>query len=193
MKLAGDRFIPREQAVVWAALNDPATLRQSIQGCESLTRIGTNEFQMMMLAAIGPVRARFNAKLTMSEVQAPTSYVLTFTGNGGAAGFGSGKAHVQLEPQSGGTRMRYEASAQVGGKMAQVGSRLVQGVAEKLSEQFFTSFVAQVEANSPPDGAPQSGQHEAATSPADRWYRQRRVWAAVGALALVVMFWAASH
>jgi carbon monoxide dehydrogenase subunit G len=178
-------------------------LQKSIQGCESLTRTGPNEFQMVMLAAIGPVRAHFKAKLTMSEVQPPTSYVLTFAGNGGAAGFGNGSAHVRLEPEPGGTRMSYEASAQVGGKMAQVGSRLVQSVAEKLSEQFFTSFVAQVEANSQAAASPRTPQHDAAAAPtadakpitraggAASWYRQPQVWAAVAAASAVALVWAA--
>lgn len=142
MKLTGERLIPREQALVWEKLNDPEILRQSIPGCDSLTAVSPELLTLEMVAAVGPVRAKFKAKLTLSNVQPPTSYSLTFDGNGGVAGFGKGTANVRLEAEGDATRLHYDATAQVGGKIAQVGARLVQAVAEKLADQFFTNFVA---------------------------------------------------
>jgi carbon monoxide dehydrogenase subunit G len=153
MKLTGERLIPRKQALVWEKLNDPEILRQSIPGCDSLTAVGPELLTLEMVAAVGPVRARFKARLTLSNVQPPTSYSLTFDGSGGVAGFGKGTADVRLEPEGDSTRLYYDATAQVGGKIAQVGARLVQAVAEKLAEQFFTNFVALLGSDEPGDEA----------------------------------------
>jgi carbon monoxide dehydrogenase subunit G len=190
VKLTGERFIARDQQAVWEALNDPYTLQKSIKGCESLVQTGPNEFQIVMMVVVGPVRANFKAKLSMSDVQPPTSYVLTFAGSGGSAGFGNGTARVYLEPEGLGTSIRYEASAQVGGRLAQVGSRLMQGVAEILSAQFFASFVDQVEAQGV---APATASGLAAgTGPAAArpdWYRRPRTWIAFGAAAAGLLLW----
>jgi hypothetical protein len=186
VKLTGESFIARDQQAVWEALNDPYTLQKSIKGCESLVQTGPNEFQIVMLVVVGPVRASFKAKLSMSDVQPPTSYVLTFAGNGGSAGFGNGTARVDLQHEGLGTRIRYEASAQVGGRLAQVGSRLVQGVAEKLSAQFFASFVDQVEAQGvapASSSGPPAGTGRAAARV--DWYRQPLTWIAFAAAAAV--------
>ena len=145
MKLTGDRLIPRERSLVWGKLNDPEILRQAIPGCDTLVRSGPDEFQIEMVAAVGPVRAKFKARLVLSDIQPPVSYLLTFTGNGGVAGFGNGTAQVRLEEEGDATRLHYTVGAQVGGKIAQIGARLVQGVAEKLAEKFFGNFVKLLE------------------------------------------------
>lgn len=209
MKLNGQRSIPRSQQIVWDALNDPAILARAIPGCEKLERTGTDEFHMEMLAVVGPVRARFKATLAMSEVEPPRSYVLTFNGNGGVAGFGNGSARVELQEQGDGTLMQYEASAQVGGKIAQVGARLVQGVSEKLADQFFTQFVTEVEAMAPAAvaagvaveapaeaAAPAAAPAPAIEAPAAAataiagpraWYRRPALWVAV--IVAIVVWW----
>lgn len=144
MEITGQERIDVPQQQVWEALNDPAILRQCITGCESVDRISDTEFRLAITAAIGPVKARFSGKLLLADVVAPTSYTLSFEGSGGAAGFGKGSAQVRLEPQDGGTLLHYEAKASVGGKLAQVGSRLIDGVARKMAEDFFARFKATV-------------------------------------------------
>jgi uncharacterized protein len=143
MQLKGEEHIPLEPALVWAALNDSAVLKAAIPGCETLEE--TEEgFRIVMLAAVGPVKARFNGKLAVTEVCPPSSYTLVFEGSGGVAGFGRGTARVWLAEAEGGTCLRYEASAQVGGKIAQVGSRLVDGVAARMAAEFFSRFKERV-------------------------------------------------
>ncbi|MBL0422644.1 carbon monoxide dehydrogenase subunit G [Ramlibacter sp. AW1] len=139
MQLKGEEHIPLDPALVWAALNQPDVLKAAIPGCETLEE--TEEgFRIGMLAAVGPVRARFNGKLVLADVCAPTSYTLMFEGSGGVAGFGKGTAHVRLAEVEGGTCLSYEATAQVGGKIAQVGSRLIDGVAARMAGEFFSRF-----------------------------------------------------
>jgi carbon monoxide dehydrogenase subunit G len=121
-------------------LNDPEVLKASIPGCESIERVSDTEYRVALIAAVGPVRAKFGGKLLLSEVNAPTSYRLSFEGSGGAAGFGKGSASVRLAPEGAGTRLAYTANAQVGGKLAQVGSRLIDGVAKKMADEFFQRF-----------------------------------------------------
>lgn len=146
MQMSGEQTIAADRNTVWAGLNDPELLRQCIPGCESVTAAADNEYAVVMTAAVGPVKAKFKAKLTLSEVVPPSSYVMTFDGSGGAAGFGKGSAAVSLsDHESGGTLLNYTAEAQVGGKIAQVGARLIDGVARKLADEFFTRFKASVE------------------------------------------------
>jgi uncharacterized protein len=150
MELTGERLIPADVARTWSALNDPDTLKACIPGCESLTRTGDNSFESVMAVKIGPVNARFKGKVNLTNVQPPTAYTLNFDGQGGGAGFGKGSADVALSPEGDATRLRFNAKAQVGGKMAQVGSRLIDATAQKLAEQFFSAFEAQL---SPPGAA----------------------------------------
>ena len=140
MEMTGEQFIPVPQTQVWAALNDPAVLKACIPGCETIDRVGDNEYKVAMTAAVGPVRAKFNGKLLLSNINAPTSYSIAFEGSGGAAGFGKGGADVTLQPDGAGTKLSYSAKAQVGGKLAQVGSRLIDGVARKMADDFFNRF-----------------------------------------------------
>lgn len=142
MQMTGEQFIPLPQQKVWESLNDPAVLKQCIAGCDSFERVSDNEFKMGMIAAVGPVKARFTGKLLLSDVVPPTSYSIAFDGSGGVAGFGKGGAKVNLVPAGAGTKLQYQATAQVGGKLAQVGSRLIDGVAKKMADDFFNKFVA---------------------------------------------------
>jgi uncharacterized protein len=154
MQMSGEQTISAHREKVWKALNEPQVLKDCIPGCESITTTGDNQYAIVMMAAVGPVKARFNAKLVLSEIVAPTSYTLTFDGSGGAAGFGKGRASVLLADEAGGsTRLGYQAQAQVGGKLAQVGSRLIDGVAKKLADEFFARFKQRVET---PAAAPQA-------------------------------------
>jgi uncharacterized protein len=145
MELTGERILPLPRERVWAALNDPEILKASVPGCESFERIDDNQFQMVMAATVGPVKARFKGKMVLTDLQPPQSYSMTFEGSGGAAGFGKGGAHVDLLADSGGgTRLVYRSHAQVGGRLAQVGARLIDGVARKMAEDFLGRFTEAV-------------------------------------------------
>src|SRR5882724_2063081 len=140
MEMTGEQLIPVPQAEVWRGLNDPEVLKACIAGCESIEKVSDNEYKVSIVAAVGPVKAKFAGKLTLSDLQPPNSYSLSFEGSGGAAGFGKGGAHVSLKPEGAATRLAYTAKASVGGKLAQVGSRLIDGVAKKMADDFFTAF-----------------------------------------------------
>lgn len=159
MELSNTRIVPASPATVWAALNDPETLKACLPGCESLERTGENAYVAVIAARVGPVSARFNGRMTMSDIDPPNAYTLHFEGQGGAAGFARGSARVALRAQGDHeTALEYEAKAQVGGKLAQIGSRLVDGVAAKMTDDFFARFVASL--------APRPAQDAGATSAA---------------------------
>lgn len=149
MEMTGEQLVPLSQDATWRALNDIAILKECIPGCESMERIADNEYQLTMLAKVGPVSAKFKGKMTLAEIDAPNSYKLVFEGQGGVAGFAKGQADVRLAPENEATRLSYAVKAMVGGKLAQVGSRLIDGVARKTAEQFFSAF------NQRASGAPQ--------------------------------------
>ena len=140
MEVKGEYQIASAREAVWAALNDPETLRACIPGCESLDKISDTEFAAKVTAAIGPVRAKFDTSLKLENIQAPESYTLVGSSKGGAAGFGKGSADVTLLETDGGTLLGYVAELKVGGKLAQVGSRLVLGATKKTADDFFGSF-----------------------------------------------------
>lgn len=144
MEMTGEQLILLQQNRVWDALNDPEILKACIPGCESIKQVADNQYTIMMTAAVGPVKAKFTGKLTLSDINPPNSYSLAFEGSGGVAGFGKGGARVSLIPEGDGigTKLVYNANAQVGGKLAQVGSRLIDGVAKKMAEEFFVRFNA---------------------------------------------------
>lgn len=144
MEMTGEQRIPVPQQRVWEALNDPEILRACIAGCESITRVSDVEYKVVMTAAVGPVKAKFNGKLLLGDLNPPDSYSLAFEGSGGAAGFGKGSARVALAPDGQGTLLTYTAAATVGGKLAQIGSRLIDGVARKMADDFFMKFNATV-------------------------------------------------
>lgn len=140
MEMSGEQLVPASQADTWEALNDPEILKACVPGCESIERIADNEYQVLMVARIGPVSAKFKGKLSLSDLKPPHSYAIAFEGQGGAAGFGKGAAQVQLAPGGEGTTLSYQVKANVGGKLAQIGSRLVDAAARKISQDFFNAF-----------------------------------------------------
>jgi carbon monoxide dehydrogenase subunit G len=144
MELQGERLIPATVAQTWEALNNPETLKACIAGCESLERTGDDAFTALVAVKVGPVSAKFKGKLQMTNIQAPHSYTINFDGQGGAAGFGKGSADVALTDEAGQARLKFVAKAQVGGKMAQIGSRLIDAAAGKIAEDFFTAFEAKL-------------------------------------------------
>ena len=149
MEIAGEQLIPAPQSAVWKELNEPETLKACIPGCEVIEAVSENEFRIEMMAVVGPVRARFKGTLKIGDVEPPERYVLSFEGSGGAAGFAKGGAQVSLVADDETTRLAYRATAQIGGKLAQVGSRLVDGVAKKMAEEFFARFNARFAAKAP--------------------------------------------
>lgn len=144
MEITGTQTIPASRDVVWAALNNPEVLKKCLPGCESVEATTPEEFKVVVVTAIGPLRARFNGVLRMSEINAPESCVMVFEGQGGAVGFAKGSATVNLKTVAEGTELNYAAKAQIGGKLAQVGSRLIDSVAKKMSDDFFKAFRKQL-------------------------------------------------
>jgi uncharacterized protein len=155
---------------VWTALNDPDTLKACLPGCEVLERTADNEYRVVMAARVGPVSARFNGRMTLRDIDPPNGYTLQFEGQGGAAGFARGDARVALAPEGEqATALTYTAKAQVGGKLAQIGSRLVDGAAAKMTDDFFARFVERLAPKQPEELAatPASAtETEAAVEPA---------------------------
>ena len=149
MELNGERLIPAPVATTWAALNDPDVLKACIAGCESLERSGDDAFVAVVALKVGPVSARFRGNLKMTNVQPPNGYTINFDGQGGVAGFGKGSADVALTAEGAATKLAYHARATVGGKMAQIGSRLIDATAAKITEDFFKAFEAHVQASAP--------------------------------------------
>ena len=138
--MTGEQLIPASQQDVWEALNDPDVLKACVPGCESITLVNPNEYQVLMTARVGPVSAKFRGRLSLSDIKPPTSYSLAFEGQGGAAGFAKGGAQVKLVPEKDQTRLVYDVKANVGGKLAQIGSRLVDAAAKKVADEFFKNF-----------------------------------------------------
>lgn len=184
MEMTGEQRIPLPQQQVWDALNDPEILKACIPGCESIEKVSDAEYKVAVTAAVGPVKAKFNGKLLLADLNPPNSYSLAFEGSGGAAGFGKGNAQISLAPDGGGTLLTYKATATVGGKLAQIGSRLIDGVAKKMSDDFFSRFNKAVtpaeEAVTQPPAAAAPG--KAAGVPA--W-----VWAAGGIVVLLILLY----
>lgn len=138
MQLSRELQLPASLRDTWNALNDVAVLQACIPGCDALTPDGDGEFDLLIIAAVGPVKAKFKGKLRLADVISPASYTLHFEGQGGVAGHAKGSAHVDLEPNGpSNTTLRYTARATVGGKVAQVGARLVDMAAQKLANDFF--------------------------------------------------------
>jgi len=140
MEMTGEQLIPASVKATWDALNDPAILKDCVPGCESIDQVAENEYQVLMTARVGPVAAKFKGKLVLSDLNPPRSYSIAFEGQGGVAGFGKGGAQVSLAAEGAGTKLSYSVKASVGGKIAQIGSRLVDMAAKKLAEDFFQAF-----------------------------------------------------
>jgi carbon monoxide dehydrogenase subunit G len=182
MEMTGEQLIALPQADVWRALNDPEVLKACIPGCEAIDKTSENEYRVAMTAAVGPVKAKFSGKLVLSDLQPPDSYSLAFEGSGGAAGFGKGGAHVSLKPEGAATRLSYTAKASVGGKLAQVGSRLIDGVAKKMADDFFTAFNRKVAGQAPQQPAARNPAEAGGVSPAGL----APLWWVAGAIAAML-------
>jgi carbon monoxide dehydrogenase subunit G len=140
MEMKGEQLVPASQKATWDALNDPQVLKACVPGCESIEATGPNEYLVLMVARVGPVSAKFRGKLTLSDVNPPQSYAIAFEGQGGPAGFAKGGAQVRIAAEGAATRLAYDVKANVGGKLAQIGSRLVDAAAKKVADDFFRNF-----------------------------------------------------
>ena len=149
MEMNSSRTVPADIDTTWRALNDPEVLKACIPGCELVERVSDNEYRLTMTARVGPVSARFTGRIVLADIVAPTSYTLSFEGQGGAAGFAKGEARVTLSANEPGTRIDYQVKAQIGGKLAQIGSRLVDGAAAKVADDFFARFADRLGGPSP--------------------------------------------
>ena len=154
MDMTGERRIPAPRQKVWEGLNDPETLKQCIPGCQSVDKVSDSEFTAKVTAKVGPVRANFAGKVTLTDLDPPAGYTITGEGTGGVAGFAKGSAQVALTEEGGETVLRYGVSAQVGGKLAQIGSRLIDATARKMADEFFSKFVAVMSPQSAAEPAP---------------------------------------
>jgi carbon monoxide dehydrogenase subunit G len=150
MTMSGEYQIAAPRQVVWEKLNDSEVLKACIPGCEQLEKLSDTEFQAVAVNKIGPVKAKFKGKVRLSDLDPPNGYKISGEGDGGVAGFARGGATVALIEKDGGTLLTYNVEAQIGGKLAQLGQRLVNGAAKKMADDFFQKFVAVV-------GAPQAG------------------------------------
>lgn len=191
MELNGERSIEASIEKTWESLNDPAVLQQCIPGCESLERTADDTFTAALALKIGPVNAKFKGLVRLSELNPPNSYTLSFEGQGGMAGFGKGTAAVILTAEGPAqTRLNYTANAKVGGKIAQVGSRLVDATAAKMAEDFFKAFEVAVETPAPAEGnvaATVPAQAPAATASASG---QAWLWGMAVAVGLAALYFA---
>jgi carbon monoxide dehydrogenase subunit G len=149
MEMTGEQLIHASQADTWAALNDPEILKACIPGCESIERAGENAYEVQMTARVGPVSAKFKGKMTLSNIQAPNAYSIAFEGQGGVAGFAKGGADVSLAAEGHDTKLSYKVKANVGGKLAQIGSRLVDAAANKVASDFFAAFNEKISKKNP--------------------------------------------
>jgi carbon monoxide dehydrogenase subunit G len=201
MDMTGEFRLAAPRARVWLALNDPAVLKQSIPGCEEIVKLSDTEMAAKVSAKVGPVSAKFAGKVTLSELDPPNGYTISGEGQGGVAGFAKGGAQVRLRDDGDGTILSYTVQAQVGGKLAQIGSRLIDASARKMADEFFARFTAAVAAAEPPSAPPlriETQRTDAQTptvSPGDRPQTARDtrippyVWAAILTSAVAVLLY----
>jgi carbon monoxide dehydrogenase subunit G len=196
MDMTGEYRIPAPREQVWAALNDPAVLKASLPGCESLERVSDQEFAATVAAKVGPVRAKFNGQVTLSDLNPPESYKISGEGKGGAAGFAKGGADVRLIAESAEvTVLSYTAKADVGGKLAQLGSRLIDATAKKMADEFFENFRNQLTAPeaaaAPAEVAPEAAPPPVAAPRPDEGLaglaQNKFVWAAAAIVVLMLL------
>ena len=193
MDMQGSRQLAVTQQQAWDALNDPAVLKTCIPGCDKVEATGDNQYAIAMALKIGPVSAKFNGKITLSDINPPASYKLSFDGQGGVAGFGKGSAEVTLTPIDEGCDLSYTVHASVGGKIAQLGQRLIDGAAKSMAEDFFKRFDAEMQRQYPESYAAKMvmGEVENAPPPAAAPAKAAIplwVWV-VGAVVLVAAVW----
>ena len=152
MEMHGEMRIPAPRQAVWEKLNDPETLKTCIPGAQTVDKSAENEFTARVVAKVGPVKATFNGKVTLSDLNPPAGYKISGEGTGGVAGFAKGSATVALEEDGSETILRYGVQAQVGGKLAQIGSRLIDATARKMSDEFFKNFLGVMTSGDGPSG-----------------------------------------
>lgn len=167
MRFEGEYLVPTAPERVWEGLNDPEVLRRSIPGCTAMERTGESEFTATVTAKVGPVSATFKGKVELADLNPPVSFTLRGRGQGGPAGFAKGEARISLAGEAVGTRLTYTADVDVGGKLASVGGRLIQGVARKNADDFFTRFSRVMTGAEPDPGSAEAaaGTRQASTSP----------------------------
>jgi uncharacterized protein len=188
MDMNGEYQIAAPRQRVWEALNDPEILRQCIPGCEEIVKVSDVEWTAKVTAKVGPVKARFGGKVTLSELNPPTSYKITGEGSGGAAGFAKGGAVVTLAEDGDGTLLTYKVEANVGGKLAQIGSRLIDGAAAKVADDFFARFVERAGGSRPsPAEVPEAPPPELAS--ALRTMRIRLLLAGLIVAGIAIYWW----
>lgn len=158
MELTGSRVIAADRATVWASLTDPDTLRACIPGCQELEGTLEDGFDAVVKQKVGPVKATFKGAVTVSDLVAEESYTISGEGKGGVAGFAKGRADVRLSAVEEGTELSYDVHAEVGGKLAQLGSRLIHGTARRLADQFFDNFQTEIEGPAEPDAEDAAGE-----------------------------------
>jgi carbon monoxide dehydrogenase subunit G len=188
MDMTGEYRIAASRDKVWAALNDPDILKAALPGCEAFERQADDSFAATVVAKVGPVKAKFNGNVTLSDIKAPEGYTISGEGKGGAAGFAKGGAEVKLaEDGPGATILTYTAKADVGGKLAQLGSRLIDGTAKKMADEFFDNFRNQL---APPAAAELPVEVAAAAEPGSAFaslLESRFVWASAGIVVLMIV------
>lgn len=190
MEMQGSRALAVTQEQAWSALNDADVLKASIPGCDKVESMGNNQYVVAVAVKVGPVAAKFAGKITLTDVKPPESYTLGFDGQGGAAGFGKGQAQVQLTPQGTGCELSYSVRAQVGGKIAQMGQRLIDGVARSMAEDFFRRFDEEMQRRHPQAYAAAAAAQPAAAEPAAKAGKPIPVWLwIVGAVLLAALVW----
>ena len=197
MDMQGSRQLAITQQQAWDALNDPAVLKACIPGCEKVEPTGENQYAIGVALKIGPVSAKFAGKIVLSEIVPPTSYTINFEGQGGAAGFGKGNSAVLLKPNDAGCELSYTVHASVGGKIAQLGQRLIDGVAKSMAEDFFKRFDDAMRAAHPAayavteDAITEIAGHAASTRATASNSSKIPLWMWIaGALAVVGVVWA---
>ena len=190
MEMQGNRRLAVPQQQAWEALNDPEVLKVCIPGCDRVEATGENQYAIGMAVKIGPVSARFNGKITLVDVLPPNSYTLNFEGQGGPAGFGKGSAKVNLAPpaEGAGCELTYTASAQVGGKIAQVGQRLIDGVARAMAEDFFRRFDEEMQRRHPQAYAAEAALPEPVAAATPRKGVPPWAWV-VGVVVVIAAIW----
>jgi len=192
MKMNDEIRIAASREKVFAGLNDVEILKQAIPGCEELQRLSVTELTATVAAKVGPVKAKFKGAVTLSDLNPPESYTITGEGKGGAAGFASGGARISLHEDGDGTILCYEVEAKVGGKLAQIGSRLIDGTAKKLAGEFFEKFGSLLDDQNAPPVLPDAVEPAPVERPAieDGPPRSRWIWAVVGAgIAAALLIW----
>ncbi len=197
MDMQGSRQLAITQQQAWDALNDPAVLKVCIPGCDKVEPSGDNQYSIGMSLKIGPVSAKFSGKITLSDINPPTSYKINFEGQGGPAGFGKGESNVTLTPNADGCELAYTVHASVGGKIAQLGQRLIDGAAKSMAEDFFKRFDNEMQRQHPDAYAAKIAMGDVSIHPGESGEAERKSdastgkWVIVAALAfgLAFAFW----